>query len=336
MRSYEFHIDVTGRVDLDGALRTAATVYLPDLVDGPLKVLVGYPGGGYSRHYYNIRQATGYSQAEHHTDRGFGFIACDHLGIGDSVPVDAFDLTLERMAAANHATASSAVERLRAGSLIDGVGPIEVEKLVGMGQSMGGCLLTVQQGLHGTFDAIAVLGYGVVRSGFPTPDGQRINFPAPPRDSNLRAFADRPLAAVAEHAALLRYAFHAADDETGLVEADMPISPGTPGGHRLPPWRVDAAPPCAASMMADGAVAKEAAAIETPVLIGCGEIDLVADPWSEPSAFRGSSDVALFVVPRMAHMHNFAATRALLWDRIDRFAEGTIRAPSTASTRGRI
>lgn len=329
MRSFDLRIDVTGRVDLEGALETAATVYLPDRVDGPLTVLFGFPGGAYSRRYYDIRQAPGYSQAEHHTDRGFAFVACDHLGIGDSTPLDTFDLTIERMAAANHATASTVVERLRAGRLIEGVGPIEVEKVIGMGQSMGGCLLTVQQGLHSTFDAVAILGYGVVRSGFPTPNGERINFPAPPRGSDLRALADRPLAAVAEHAALLRYGFHAAEDDPDLMEADMPTSPqADAAAGKLPPWRVDSAPACAASMMADGAVAKEASAIVTPVLVGCGEIDLVADPWLEPSAFRGSRDVALFVVPRMAHMHNFAQTRDLLWARLDRFAEVTAAKPN--------
>jgi hypothetical protein len=56
------------------------------------------------------------------------------------------------------------------------------------------------------------------------------------------------------------------------------------------------------------------------VLIGCGEIDVVPDPWMEPSAYRGSRDVALFVVERMCHMHNFAQNRELLWDRIANFA----------------
>jgi alpha-beta hydrolase superfamily lysophospholipase len=75
-------------------------------------------------------------------------------------------------------------------------------------------------------------------------------------------------------------------------------------------------------MMTPGAVAAEAAAIEVPVLVGCGERDTVPDPWMEPSAYRGSRDVAVFVVERMAHMHNFARTREHLWERLDRFADG--------------
>jgi hypothetical protein len=40
------------------------------------------------------------------------------------------------------------------------------------------------------------------------------------------------------------------------------------------------------------------------------------DMHAEPGAFPASRDVSLFIAPTMAHMHNFASTRALLWDRI--------------------
>jgi len=42
---------------------------------------------------------------------------------------------------------------------------------------------------------------------------------------------------------------------------------------------------------------------------------------AEPTAYRSSSDVSVAVIPRMAHMHNFASTRELLWARIAAFAE---------------
>jgi pimeloyl-ACP methyl ester carboxylesterase len=57
-------------------------------------------------------------------------------------------------------------------------------------------------------------------------------------------------------------------------------------------------------------------AIEVPVLIGVGERDVCPNPWAEPAAYSRSGDIALLVVPRMAHMHNFAPTRELLWQRI--------------------
>jgi hypothetical protein len=33
-------------------------------------------------------------------------------------------------------------------------------------------------------------------------------------------------------------------------------------------------------------------------------------------AFIRSNDISVFIVPKMAHMHNFAGTRELLWQRV--------------------
>ena len=44
-------------------------------------------------------------------------------------------------------------------------------------------------------------------------------------------------------------------------------------------------------------------------------------PFSSWMILRYSSrDVSVFVVERMAHMHNFAQTREMLWQRLERFA----------------
>lgn len=75
-------------------------------------------------------------------------------------------------------------------------------------------------------------------------------------------------------------------------------------------------------MLAPGTVATEAAAITSPVLIAVGERDVVPDPWLEPKAFKSSTDITIFVSPRMAHMHNFASTRELLWERIHAWGAG--------------
>lgn len=72
----------------------------------------------------------------------------------------------------------------------------------------------------------------------------------------------------------------------------------------------------------DGAL--EAAAIDVRVPAACGAIDVVGDARREPAGFRSSSDIAVFAVSRTAHVHNFAGTPALLWDRIERFAREAI------------
>jgi pimeloyl-ACP methyl ester carboxylesterase len=68
-------------------------------------------------------------------------------------------------------------------------------------------------------------------------------------------------------------------------------------------------------------VAHEAAQIDVPVLVAVGERDVSPDPWAEPGAYRSSTDITLYVAPAMAHAHNFAGTRELLWDRIAAWAK---------------
>jgi pimeloyl-ACP methyl ester carboxylesterase len=55
--------------------------------------------------------------------------------------------------------------------------------------------------------------------------------------------------------------------------------------------------------------------IATPLFLAFGEFDVSAEPHREPLAYPSSPDITVVVIPGMAHMHNFADTRAKLWDR---------------------
>jgi len=327
LRTYDLQVDVTGDTDLAGELHTAVTVCVPDHIDGASTVLFGFPGGGFGRKYYNIDKLPGYSQAEFHCAAGMIFVACDHLGVGESSQPDTFDLTYENLAAANHATADHVLLALRKGSLHPDLAPIDISKTVAMGQSMGGCLLTVQQGNHRTFDGVAFLGWSGIFTNFPSASGERIIYAAmPPRGTDLRAVAGEVLGVVAPTPEQFRYCFHWPDEEDQLVEADLasyvPFSDVARGDENTP-WGSATVPACAVTMMTEGSVAGEAAAVDVPVLCASGERDVVPDPWSEPTAYRNSRDVSVFVVPRMAHMHNFSHNRQLLWSRIAAFAQAT-------------
>jgi hypothetical protein len=109
-----------------------------------------------------------------------------------------------------------------------------------------------------------------------------------------------------------------------MVAADMGagMDPNTP----LPPWRSATTPSCGIYMVAPGTVATEAAAITVPVLAAMGERDVVPNPWMEPFAFKSSTDITLFVCPRMGHMHNFASTRFDFWQRIHSWGTGVATA----------
>jgi hypothetical protein len=56
------------------------------------------------------------------------------------------------------------------------------------------------------------------------------------------------------------------------------------------------------------------------VLVALGERDVLVDPRGDVRAYESASSVDYFVCPDMAHMHNFAGTRELLWRRIETWA----------------
>jgi pimeloyl-ACP methyl ester carboxylesterase len=114
----------------------------------------------------------------------------------------------------------------------------------------------------------------------------------------------------------MAWGFHYDDVDEAVVRSDM-VRDGD-----LPAWASATLPsPTAIACLAPGAVAPEAAAIRSPVLVAMGERDVIADPKGEPRAYQSASSVDLFICPRMGHMHNFASTRELFWARIETWAD---------------
>lgn len=110
------------------------------------------------------------------------------------------------------------------------------------------------------------------------------------------------------------YAFHWDGVPKEIVEAD--VNEGFPSRRTTPFFGGSTRPGCSAEAMQPGQVAAQAAATATPVFLGFGERDISPNPDAEPSAYLSCRDITLMIVPTMAHMHNFASTRALLWDRL--------------------
>jgi pimeloyl-ACP methyl ester carboxylesterase len=313
-------VDVTHATALDGPLETAVTIHAPEpnqLRDPPV-VIFGFPGGGYGRGYYAIEHPgfTGYNQAAHHVANGAIVVACDHLGVGDSSQPDSGELTLERIAAANHATVADVMQALEIGDAVPGLKPVRGARTVGMGQSMGGCLLVVQQGNHATFDAIAVLGFSAIHTVLPTPPGHD-GIEDVLVEHGTRG--EQPEASVTSD--VFHYAFHLDDVPAELVDRDLD---GFPMRDPMPMWGSASAPPCVVTMLSPGVITTEAARVEVPVLVAAGERDVVPDPYSEPTAYRASRDVTVYVLTGSAHMHNFARTREVLWNRLDGWMESVL------------
>lgn len=329
--SHELEIDITNEAGLGFDTHTAITVHLPDVAsDGSPVVCFAFPGGGYSRRYWSMDVGDDdLGQAGFHCDRGWVFVSCDHLCVGDSTIVDPDTLDYEDVARANAATVRSVVAGLEAGTLIEGYAPIAEPTVVGVGQSMGGCFTVVAQAHHRCFDAIAILGFSAIETSVPSAPGQPlVPMPWLTRSSSLADPIIVNASSLAAASAVTgpvpteptehpwTWAFHHDDEDRTLVDLDMAAMTGGPS----PPWRSTTVPACAIKMVAPGTVATEAASIDVPVLIGVGERDVVADPKREPMAYRSSPDVTVVVTERMAHMHAFAPTRHRQWARLHDWA----------------
>jgi pimeloyl-ACP methyl ester carboxylesterase len=298
--------------DGSGALwQIAATVHLPHEFSEHPPILVALPGGGYNRRYFDIREQ-GYSEAAHHAARGIITIAVDHLGAGDSSAPPREVSTLATVAEANHKALVNILAQLRNGSLRSEVGPIDPCVVIGAGQSMGGHAAVAMQAYHRSFDGLAVLGSSMVCTTMPVRPG-------------ARAIVVPENASAAEASILTiggtdwPWVFHWDDVPRALVDAD--VSGGMPMRGTAPVWGSLTTPAFAMTLVLPGVVSAEAAAVDVPVLVAMGERDVCRSPIEELAAFPNASDRALFVAPRMAHMHNFAGTREIFWKRIEAFID---------------
>jgi pimeloyl-ACP methyl ester carboxylesterase len=313
-------VDVSDAVGLPNTY-IAATVIAPLQVPKRPILAAAFPGGAYSRGYWDIQWPGGYSEAEYHVDRGWLFVAIDHLGVGESSLPDPALLTFECMANANAAATRAIVSGLRSGTLLEPLDPVETPFVMGIGQSMGGCVSIVTQAIHQPFDALAVLGYSASHTVFPSPAGG-VQVAAIERGRTDTAGIISEAKEVGD-VEVFAWALHFDDVDPSIRHEDL--RGGFPFRTQgVPAWGSATLPSAAASLLAPGVVAREAAAVDVPVFIGVGERDVCPDPWAEPGSYRAARHVSLCLVPRMAHMHNFASSRRELWARIHRWGESLI------------
>ncbi len=339
-RSVTLEIDVTDVADLGSQVQAMVTVVYPEqhaLRDQPI-VAFALPGAGYNRHYFTFDMpgsATG-GQAGWHAQRGWIVFAIDTLGVGEASLPDPAELDLKRLAAVNHAVVRDILARLAAGTISPALPPVSDPVVLGLGQSMGGGLTLVQQAHHDTYDAIALLGFSAVwTSTRKLPGSPPAGVPYLSRDAGLprpdprshearRAVAANPLLLRLQGNASLYptkaetrvgWHFHFDDVPAEVRERDLTFA------GDAPPWRSDTIPGAVFHMLAPGSLGPEAAAIVVPVLSAFGERDVAEDPRMEHKAFRHAVDFSSFICPRMAHMHNFASTREILWTRIHHWGE---------------
>lgn len=347
-RQIDLRIDVTNALALGVPAHVAATVVLPDTLPERPVVCFAKPGGGYASGYFTCElpgppSAAPYgSQAAFHVSRGWIFVAMDNLGSGASSVLASELLTFTNATRAALAAEDEILLRL-ANGLVEGFPPVLQPVRLAIGQSTGGCLAIVQQARHRCYDGIGVLGFSAVHSHPATPPGETpvvtpwfsrdlapdqpggvLNAPA------IKAAAEEERRGSAWNA--LAWGFHYDDVPAEVLEQDLAhydaiaYGAGHAGApvevHDPAPWISYTTPHEAARMvLTPGIVAPEAAAVTVPVLSAMGERDLVVDPLGEARAFRSAPSFDLFVCPRMGHVHNFAGTRRLFWERIHAFGD---------------
>jgi alpha-beta hydrolase superfamily lysophospholipase len=320
MHALDLDIDVTDAAQIGEPAHLAVSITLPDadrLSDPPI-VCFAKPGATASRAYYTLDlpgPGKG-AQATWHAERGWVFIAVDHLGTGASTIPDPSLTDFETVTRSADAAEREILRRLADGSLVDDFPAIVDPVVIGIGQSMGGCLTVVQQAHRRTYDGIGVLGYGVRRTHPPTPPGREPMVQAwRARGSDLvmnEGLAGDSSSPDARKAALEFVSWSMFHDD---IDRDV-VRFGDPSS----PWTSIPTPGALKWVTTPGAVAPEAASIRCPVLVAMGDRDVVTDPPGEVREYLSSPSVDLFICPTMAHMHNFAGTRVLFWRRIETWA----------------
>jgi pimeloyl-ACP methyl ester carboxylesterase len=317
-------IDVTEHVPLgDGPHHVVASVYPPASVGDAVDVLFCLPGGTYTRAYWHLEVPgfAGYSFAEHLAADGFLVVTVDHLGTGDSSRHSrAVDLTPALVAQANAAAFDVIVQRVAAGTLVPGLGALDVRLKLAVGHSMGAMLAIFQQSLFGSFDAIAPLGYGTIGpiiQHSPEIGGDGVSLPTMESIMSAAATGGFDAMPLADRTAPeLRHHFYWDDVPAEVIAADDLTNTAIPGV-------------CGLLSVVPFIASDHAGRITCPVFIGLGERDSTPDHHDEARAYRASNDVTLFLLPRSAHCHNSAGTRHLLWDRLASWARSI--APSAAN-----
>ena len=337
------NIELRIDVDVPGIAeyaQVAATVVLPpaDALSVPPIVCFSKPAGSYSRAYFtcDLPGPGSGAQAEWHARHGWIFVALDNVGTGESSrhPVDT--LSLPAVCEINRRAEEEILLRLANGMLCPGLPPVIQPVRIGLGHSLGGCLTIMQQAHHRCYDGIVVLGYGLYHNHPPTPPGMPpVVVPWFSRD----IAADRPggilnldeveasQASGTDGGGLsaLQWSSYFDDVSEDVVATDIShyeyAADGIPPiGAPTVPWAATGiAGKASRCVMTPGIVIPEAAAVTVPVLLAMGERDFIAEPGGEPRAFRSAPSVDLFVCPKMGHIHNFASTRQLLWQRLDKF-----------------
>jgi pimeloyl-ACP methyl ester carboxylesterase len=313
--SRTIEVDVSQALGLPGAT-LGGWVLAPSDIDPRGAVTIAYclAGGTCTAGYYDLDSfgLQGYSMGVHLARQGVIVVALDHPGIGASTEMgDLFSITPDVIAAAHDEAFTKIKRMIQRGTLFDQLPAAPDLVGVGIGHSMGGVLLTIQQAHHQTFDMVCSL--GAAGGGLPEVL----------TDSEIEA-----LSGVGWNQELGRYVdfARARFGPNSQVEQRSPTK-GMFISERVPADVVEVFVAQATALlpvgglvsMVPGSFDRDKAAITAPVFLAFGEHDIGDRMNTTADQFRHASDIVTFQLPGAGHCHNLEPNRSELWDAIEAF-----------------
>ncbi len=283
----------------------AAWLFMPPHIDSEQRqtVLVCLHGGSYDKRYYHLEVpgCTDYSMAAHLAEQGNIVLVFDWLGVGDSSrPADPAAADRHVVAAAHHAAASQAFDRLMDGTLHPDLPALPLLQRIGVGHASGAMLAITQQAGFATFDRLVLMGYTaqeVVRE--PT-----LELPRERWSSRLQRIDEHYLHLDRQ---ALRTIFHWPDVPAALLVADDASAVPLPAV-------------LAEQSVTPGIVAEDAARLEVPLFLCLGERDISPAVEHESACYASASHLTFLLLSQSGHCHNFSSRRRDLWERIHQWA----------------
>lgn len=299
-KRHVLQFDVSEAAGFGEPMQIAVELLLP-AGKAPDTLFVCIPGGGMNRRYFDLPTPEGEAEvsfARYMAALGHAVALIDPIGVGESsIPSDAYELHPDRAAAANAESVRQIVDALRAGTLTDVCPPARNLQVIAAAHSYGALLTVLQQAKSPIYDAVCLMGF------------HTCGLPAQINDY------DRSLDPVAARANLVE-----------LARKRFPMSTitMTPQPSKRPVSAVSATDviylTSSYMMMLPDMATPDAAAIKCPVMLVLGDGDLHANTHIMPSAYSGSADVTLIVLPDTRHNHFVYPSRTHLFGRVARWA----------------
>jgi alpha-beta hydrolase superfamily lysophospholipase len=255
------------------------------------------------------------------TAQGFIVITADPLGVGDSGrPEDGTLCTYEALADAAHGAVQVIRAGLGDGTLVRNLPPVASPKIIGVGHSIGGGLVAIQQARWGSYDAIAVLGFT---------HGAKDRAVDNADDPTFRATAVEQAKGFWGDQWEARYGV--VDKSPHQVWLNGPEAPAdivAADNANSVVWAAETY----VDALQVGFSGAYAAKVAAPVMIAFGDFDIAERPRDEVGFYKSSDDITLFVLAGSYHCHNFQEGRVTLWDRLGAWAREVLAPALLASS----